>query len=228
VSGSLGALTWVETEAAASSTLLAVPIGSTEQHGPHLPLSTDTDIALALAEALARQRPDVVVAPSVPYGSSGEHADFAGTLSVGQEALELLLVELGRSASKTFSRTLLISAHGGNQEPVLRALRRLRSEGQDVRAFFPRWGGDAHAGRTETSLVLAIDPPSVRLEHAAAGATTPVGALMPRLVQSGVRSVSPNGVLGNPVGSSAEEGQALLRHATEQLTELFDRWWETG
>ena len=61
--------------------------GSTEQHGPHLPLSTDTDIALALADALAARRPDVVVAPALPYGASGEHAGFPGTLSIGHEAL---------------------------------------------------------------------------------------------------------------------------------------------
>src|SRR6266487_530072 len=112
--------TWPEVE---SRGTLAVPVGSTEQHGPHLPLSTDTDIAVALADGLARRRPSVVVAPSLVYGSSGEHADFAGTLSIGQAATELVLLELVRSASATFPRTLLISAHGGNQLPVRRAER---------------------------------------------------------------------------------------------------------
>jgi len=83
-------------ERAAAGAILAVPVGPTEQHGPHLPLTTDTDIALALCERLSGARPDVVVAPAVAYGSSGEHTGFAGTLSIGQEAIELLLVELGR------------------------------------------------------------------------------------------------------------------------------------
>src|SRR3954465_10578231 len=128
--------------------LLVIPIGSTEQHGPHLPLSTDTDVAVALAGRLAAGRPDVLVAPPVPYGSSGEHDGFTGTLSIGAAAIELVLVELGRSALPgTVRRMLLVSAHGGNAGPVTAAVRRLRSEGRDVRAWSPRWHGDAHAGR---------------------------------------------------------------------------------
>ena len=94
--------------------VLLVPVGATEQHGPHLPLTTDTDIAVALAERVAAVAREVVVAPSISYGSSGEHQDFAGTLSVGGPATEQLLVELGRSATATWSRVLLICTHGGN------------------------------------------------------------------------------------------------------------------
>ena len=65
----------------ASGSILAVPLGSTEQHGPHLPLGTDSDVALALADRLAAARADVLVAPVLPYGSAGEHAAFPGTLS---------------------------------------------------------------------------------------------------------------------------------------------------
>src|SRR4051794_39471729 len=83
---------------AAGDCLLVLPLGSTEQHGPHLPFSTDTDIAVALAERLASTSPGVVVAPPLPYGSSGEHAGFAGTLSIGAAALEHVVVELVRSA----------------------------------------------------------------------------------------------------------------------------------
>src|SRR5207247_7471889 len=111
-----------------AGTLLAVPLGATEQHGPHLPLGTDTEIARALAAGLARAREHVVVAPALPFGSSGEHAGFAGTLSIGREVVEALLVELGRSALDSFSRLLLISAHGGNAEPVGAAVARLRAE----------------------------------------------------------------------------------------------------
>lgn len=127
--------------------MLAVPLGSTEQHGPHLPLSTDTDIAVALCERLAAARDDVLIAPAVAYGSSGEHAGFPGTLSIGQEALELLVVELCRSASETFGHLLLVSAHGGNAEPVTRAAERLTRESRNVHVFMPRWNGDPHAGR---------------------------------------------------------------------------------
>jgi creatinine amidohydrolase len=204
--------------------VLAVPVGATEQHGPHLPLSTDTDIAVALAEELSRRRVGVVVAPAVAYGSSGEHSGFGGTLSVGQPATEALLVELGRSASASFQRTLLICAHGGNAAPVRRAQQRLSDEGREVRAFFPCWSGDAHAGRAETSLMLALDPRRVRLELATAGATAPLRQLLPLLLERGVREVSATGVLGDPAGASAEEGLRLLRGAFLELLELLDGW----
>ena len=92
----LGELTWPEAGRRAADGVLALPLGSTEQHGPHLPLSTDTDLAVELCRRLAAARPACVVAPPLPYGSSGEHRGFPGTVSIGQAALELLLVEFGR------------------------------------------------------------------------------------------------------------------------------------
>jgi mycofactocin system creatininase family protein len=224
VSYALGDSTWPEMEAVGEVALLVVPIGSTEQHGPHLPLSTDTDIAEALASAFARQRANVQIAPTVPYGSSGEHSDFAGTLSIGRETTERLLVELGRSASNSFKQMLWISTHGGNREPVEQAERQLRSEGRNVRAFFPSWPGDSHAGRVETSLSLAIDAQRVRMELASAGATAPLQELMPRLRDGQLRAVSPNGVLGDATGSSSEEGHGLLEQTTGQLLAFVTAW----
>ena len=224
MSAPLADVTWPEAERLAGDAVLAVPIGSTEQHGPHLPISADTEIAVALAAILARARPTAAVAPALPYGSSGEHEGFAGTLSIGQYAFELALVELCRSASATFTRILLINAHGGNAEPLDRAQRRLRAEGRDVRAWAPSWGGDAHAGRTETSLMLALAPERVRRSEASAGNVAPVAALLPRLRAHGVRALSPNGVLGDPAGASAEEGRELLRAAGEELIVMVDAW----
>ena len=89
--------------------MLLVPLGSTEQHGPHLPLDTDTRIAVArcagrVGRRRCRPRLAVLVAPAVAYGASGEHEGFAGTLSIGQEALESVVVELGRSAGERLPR----------------------------------------------------------------------------------------------------------------------------
>jgi creatinine amidohydrolase len=219
----LADLTWPEVAARAS--LLVLPVGSTEQHGPHLPLSTDTDVALALAGRLAARRSDVLVAPALPYGSSGEHDGFAGTLSIGAAATELVLVELARSALPgSFRRLLLVSAHGGNAGPVTAAVRLLRSEGRDVRAWSPRWRGDAHAGRTETSVQLALSPGQVRSFSAAAGNTADVRTLLPAMRDGGVRAVSPNGVLGDPAGASPAEGLALLDAATDDLCAFVDGW----
>ncbi|MEM7339088.1 MAG: mycofactocin biosynthesis peptidyl-dipeptidase MftE [Actinomycetota bacterium] len=192
-----------------------VPLGATEQHGPHLPLDTDTRIAEAWAGAMAEVVPGAVVAPTLPYGSSGEHDGFTGTLSIGQAALELTLVELGRSASHLGALLVLVSGHAGNVEPVRRAEALLTAESRAVLALFPGWPEaegpiDAHAGWVETSLLLHLAPEAVRLDRAAAGATEPIVDLLPRLRAGGVASVAPNGVLGDPAGASAAAGADLL------------------
>jgi mycofactocin system creatininase family protein len=224
--GGEAATAWPDVARVAShdGALLAVPLGATEQHGPHLPLTTDTDIAEALVSGLVARRADVVGAPALAFGSSGEHAGFPGTLSIGQDATELVLVELCRSAALTYPRVLVVSTHGGNAAPVRRAIARLRAEGHDVRAWGPRWGGDAHAGRSETSLMLALAPERVRLGLAAAGATAPVRELLPRMRVAGVRAVSANGVLGDPAGAGAAEGAALLAAAGAELDALLAEW----
>jgi len=197
--------------------LLVVPLGATEQHGPHLPLGTDTIIASALAASL-----DAVVAPALPYGSSGEHAGFAGTLSIGREALITVLVELVRSSA--FARVVFVSGHGGNAEPLAAAVRRLRDEGHDVWAWSPAWGGDAHAGRTETSLLLHLAPEVVRLDRAEAGDTRSWRELSPEVTIGGVAAVSPNGVLGDPAGASSEEGARLLAAICGRVRDEVAGW----
>jgi len=225
----LACLTWPEvSERARQGGMLAVPVGSTEQHGPHLPLSVDTDIALALCDRLAATRSDVLVAPAVAYGSSGEHAGFAGTLSIGRDATNLLLLELGRSATQTFGHVLFVSAHGGNAEAITSAVDRLRAESRDALLFQPRWDGEPHAGRAETSMQLALRPHTVRVERGARGDTRPLRELMPTLRTGGVRAVSPSGVLGDPGGATAEEGRALLDRLTADLLAEVAAWRATG
>lgn len=222
----LDRLRWTEVSDRAGESLLAVPVGSTEQHGPHLPLSTDTDIAVALCDRLAGLRPDVLVAPAVAYGSAGEHAGFPGTLSIGSTAAEEVLVELGRSAD-AFAGVLFVSTHGGNAGAVKAAVRLLASESRTVRAWSPppvAAGGDAHAGLTETSVLLALKPESVDLGRAEAGRTEPLGALMTALRSGGVRSVSPNGVLGNPGGATAAAGESILAGWTADLLSAVAGW----
>jgi mycofactocin precursor peptide peptidase len=221
----LGALAWPDVAARASTTVLALPLGSTEQHGPHLPVATDTEIAVALAGRLAEVRPDVVVGPALAYGSSGEHAGFPGTLSIGQVALELVLVELIRSAD-AFAGVLIVSAHGGNAQPVRRAVDQLTAEGRAVRVWGPPAGAptDTHAGRTETSLVLALHPGEVHVGRAEPGASQPLAELWPALRRHGVAGVSPNGVLGDPTGASAATGRYLLDTWTADLVRSVERW----
>ena len=101
----------------------------------------------------------------------------------------------------------------------------LRAEGRDV-AWFPCGvpGGDAHAGRTETSLMLHVEPEGVLGERAMAGDATPIADLLPRLRAEGVRAVSPTGVLGDPEGATAEEGAALLADLAQRLVGAVAAW----
>jgi mycofactocin precursor peptide peptidase len=222
---SLDATTWPEAGGfEASAAVLLVPVGSTEQHGPHLPLTTDTDIAVALVAGARRRDPRAVGAPALPYGASGEHQDFAGTLSIGNEATEALLVELGRSALSTFGQVVFVSTHGGNAAALRRALEHFGAADRErVASWSPRWSGDLHAGRTETSLMLAVAPDRVHLDRAEAGPLEPAPSLLPVLRRVGVRAVSPNGVLGDPAGADADEGRRLLEAAVDDLVEFVER-----
>ena len=222
----LGGATWLEVAATGGDCVLAVPVGSLEQHGPHLPLDTDTRIAVELAARLSRSRSDVVVAPAVAYGASGEHAAFPGTLLIDHAVLADLLVELVRSARDAFAGVALISAHGGNHEGLALVHERCRADGDPVLVWAAGVrGGDAHAGRTETSLMLAIDPAAVRTELAVAGPTEPLELLLPRLRAEGVRPVSSNGVLGDPQGASAAEGESMLAAMTTELADALEARW---
>ncbi|MBV9484437.1 MAG: mycofactocin biosynthesis peptidyl-dipeptidase MftE [Frankiaceae bacterium] len=205
-------------------TILAIPLGATEQHGPHLPLGTDTDLAVELCRRLAAARSDVLVAPPVPYGASGEHRDFAGTLSIGTPALADLIVELVRSATDTFDHVLLVSSHGGNSEAVRRAETILLAESRDVSVFHPRWDGDPHAGRPETAMMLVLSPERVRTERLAPGDTRPLADIWPTLRSGGVRAVTATGVLGDPTAATAEEGAALLDRISGELIESVALW----
>ncbi|MGY1823329.1 mycofactocin biosynthesis peptidyl-dipeptidase MftE [Geodermatophilus sp. SYSU D00079] len=205
--------------------LLLVPLGAVEQHGHHLPLATDTTVACTVAEAAAGDLDGALLAPALAYGASGEHEGFPGTVSIGTEALTGLLVEYGRSACRWAGRLLLVNGHGGNLDALRAAVPLLRTEGRDV-AWFPCAvpGADAHAGRTETSVMLHVEPALVRTDRAVAGETAPLADLLPRLRAEGVRSVSPTGVLGDPAGASAEEGAALLADLAGRLTGAVEAW----
>ena len=199
-----------------------VPVGSTEQHGPHLPLDTDTVIAQAVCRRVAERLDDprVLIAPAIAFGSSGEHQGFPGTVSIGTETLKLVMVELVRSLRIWAGRVVLVNGHGGNVAALEQAVQQLQLEGHDV-AWLPcaTEDVDLHAGFTETSLLLHLCPDRVRMDAAAAGDTQPLAALLPSLVKHGVRAVSENGVLGDPAGASAEEGGRVLEAMARSIAD---------
>lgn len=237
VGGELGSSTWDELQNQLQGQLpergmrLLVPVGSTEQHGPHLPLDTDTRVAQALAQRLAERLAAAgsgqgwTVAPAIAYGASGEHQSFAGTISIGTEALTQLLLEYGRSACCWAQRVVFVNGHGGNVPALVEAVGRLRFEGRDV-GWLPcaAPGADAHAGHTETSLLLHLSPESVRLDRARPGNSAPLAQLLPAMRDGGVAAVSAVGVLGDPTTATAGEGQRLFAEMVDAGLAAVDTW----
>ncbi len=227
----LGGSTSSQLESSYSAIL--VPVGSTEQHGPHLPLNTDTQIATAVARAVAARCHSAsgadehrwLVAPSIAYGDSGEHQSFAGTISIGTDALTTLLVEYGRSAGCWAKRLVFVNGHGGNIAALRRAVRLLRAEGRDA-----GWcgcvadGADAHAGHTETSVLLHLSPSDVRTQRRCAGNDAPLPELLPAMRRGGVAAVSPVGVLGDATTATAAEGRRIFAEMVDGCLHRIGRW----
>ena len=218
--GPLADATWVELP---DRPTVLVPVGSIEQHGPHLPLDTDT----AIAEAVSRGAADVIggdvlVAPALSYGSSGEHQSFAGTCSIGTEVLQQVVIELVRSLRTWAGRVVLVNAHGGNLTALTAAVVQMRAEGHDV-AWVPcaTEDVDLHAGLTETSLMLHLRPASVRLDRAEPGDTRSLAEILPLLMQGGIAAVSVHGVLGDPTGASASRGADVLASMVGQTVDAL-------
>jgi mycofactocin system creatininase family protein len=213
----LAEATWPEAEGAG---LVLVPVGSLEQHGPHLPLDTDTVIADAVTRGVAARLPGAWVAQPLTYGASGEHQSFPGTISIGAEVLHLVVVELVRSLRTWASRVVFVNAHGGNVRALSGAVDQLVVEGHDV-AWVPcaTEEHDLHAGATETSLMLHLRPATVRLDRAEAGCTAPLAEILESMITGGVGAVSPNGVLGDPAGATAEDGRRLLSALIDDVSD---------
>lgn len=208
--------------------VLLVPVGSCEQHGPHLPLGTDALIAEALAARAADA--DHVVAPTVSIGASGEHAGFAGTLSVGVDAMTTVLVELVRSADWA-AGVVFVNGHGGNFAALTGAVERSHADGRRrTAAWSPTGRGldelhpdgiapDQHAGWVETAVMLQLHPELVHLDAAAVGPQPDLSELRAR----GVRPLSPSGVLGDPATATADLGARILSRWAHDLVAFRDR-----
>lgn len=211
-------------ELADGAAVVLVPVGSTEQHGPHLPLDTDTRVATAVAAAVAANL-GLVVAPPIAYGASGEHQGFAGTVSIGTAALQAVLVEYGRSASDWARRVVFVNGHGGNVDALRAAVALLRSEDREAAWCTPAAAGsDAHAGHTETSLLLHLSPDLVRTAESRPGNTAALADLMPLLRAGGVSAVSDSGVLGDPTTATADHGARLFAEMVDDCAARVRRW----
>ena len=239
----LGEMTWPDVERCLANpeTTAVIALGSTEQHGAHLPLSTDSLIAQALTDRFCARIDEAIALPVVEIGIAPEHMDFPGTLSIREETLQAILVDLLASLSNHgFASAFIFSGHGGNVGPLERMTSTLRDAADGIEVFvFEGWedvvkrclaaagrqGVSAeqaghHGGEIETSIVSAVRPAMVRRKRIEAGLL--VGPSEAKAVFSpGMRDRVPNGVVGDPTGACAKRGNGYLECWVDSLVEAY-------
>jgi creatinine amidohydrolase len=238
-------MTWPEVRDAiqGGKRRVIVMLGAMEQHGPHLPIGTDTYLGYAMGERLARRLGDALVAPVVSLGYSVGHLPMAGTVSIEESTLEAVIVDVCRSlAHHGFCEIILLCSHGGNYHALASVLPRLRAAHaslrisaitdfdewlQGAREFARREGLDmtrlgVHAGQGETSLMLAHRPDLVRMDRAVEGFTGDASIRWQSKVPPPMDTMSPTGILGDARGSTAALGEKMFAERIERLAQLIE------
>ena len=206
--------------------IVLLALGSWEQHGAHLPFDTDTVIIESVVDAAIRsvdpENTQFSVVPTIGVTASDEHNGFAGTLSIGTNALSDAVISIARSAS--WARGIcIVNGHGGNSD----ALKLVHSALDYENIRHSIWslpyyeGADMHAGHTETSLMLHLAPDTVRMDLAEVGAVGDSEMLIERMRAGGIKEVSSNGVVGDPTNATAAHGATMLSFYADHLTKLL-------
>ncbi len=240
----LGELTWPEAkERFRHSDVALLPVGSTEQHGPHLPLDTDAFDANHLAQAVAAtcKPPRPLVLPLIPYGVSYHHEDFSGTIGVSPDSLARFVHDVGMAAARNgVTKLVIINGHGGNLPSLHFAAQLINRDARiftcvdsgetsdpDVYAL-AETPNDVHAGEIETSTTLAVRPDSVRQtklrKFVPKFSTQYLDFTSKRSVTWYARTarISPSGVLGDPTRASRDKGERMWSVMIRNLVELVE------
>ena len=229
-------------------TIAILPVAATEQHGPHLPVMTDTAIAEGMIALLKSRLPDelsILVLPIQSIGKSNEHLLSPGTLSLSAETLQHVLVETGEGVHRAGLRKLILAnSHGGNAPVLSTVTRELRVRlGMLVVSTHWRWLGlpdgmyDAvearhgiHAGDIETSLMLSFRRDLVRMEKAQnfVSSAVAIEKEFKRLSPTGTHSfgwiaqdLNPDGAVGNAAVATADKGARTAAHQIDGFIELI-------
>jgi creatinine amidohydrolase/Fe(II)-dependent formamide hydrolase-like protein len=222
---------------------VVIPIGTVEQHGPHLPVSTDTFIPIRVAELVA-EKTNVLVAPPVFYGDSLSMMSMAGVFTITPETLASLLLDLCKSFSKQgFKRIVFINGHGGNTQVLSFVGQRARIEtgAQIVRINW--WiiaseeitriceSGVVHADEGETSMMLACRPDLVDMNKAVKDSlqekltqelTGKKPGNMPQ-IYAPFPTWSKTGVIGDATKASKEKGEKILKAVVNNIVDFLSR-----
>jgi creatinine amidohydrolase/Fe(II)-dependent formamide hydrolase-like protein len=236
-------LTWPEIKDAMANGILSVllPVGSTEQHGPHLPLATDSLHTTVMLEAVAPRIP-ALVAPLLAVGRADHHMAFPGTMSLRQETLTAFVRDCCASlAHHGFRNVLIYSGHGGNAKPLAAAISEIQPELPQIRIIgctdwsiyddtlfqraaelgIDRITAGGHSGELETSMILAFRPELVLMNRVEQGYMGDLEAVRPKLFREGMQAIAANGVLGDPRPGDPRRGREYLDAMIDRLTSFF-------
>lgn len=241
----LAEMHWPEVRAAlgAGTTTVVCGAGSMEQHGPHLPFQTDTLLGTTLADAVGARLDNVIVGPTIPFGVSEHHMAFPGTITLDKETFKAVVRQYVASLARHgFTNVVVLPSHGGNFGP----LGELESETgghiggarylpfTDLMSFIavmndaaaqdgitPQVAG-AHAGETETSMVLAEKPDLVLMDQAEEGFVGDFDEDAAKLIFSqGMTALTQNGILGDARPADAERGRRYIDGLADMLAEFI-------
>ena len=217
--------------------LAVLPVGSTEQHGPHAPLGTDALAAAAVAEAgvaayRERTGADVPVAPTIPVGVAAEHRAFDGTLWVSPDTFRAYVRETVASlAHHRFDRVIIVNGHGGNTDPLREVTGTISREDAAYAVAFTWFDSIdteedmGHGGPVETSLLQHLDGEFVRANELVAardGASEGWGEWVAGVnLAHDSDEFTDSGVVGDPTAATAELGERLLSRSGDALAELL-------
>ncbi|PQP35274.1 creatininase [Desulfobacteraceae bacterium SEEP-SAG9] len=241
-----GELTWPEAEIRLKEVDIALlPVGSIEQHGPHLPLDTDAFDADYLAKRVAEacSDPKPLVLPLIPYGVSYHHDDFQGTLSISNDTLSRLIYEIGMSSARNgIQKLVIINAHGGNAPALNYAAQMINrdahifvcvdtGESSDVDIYrLIETPNDVHAGEVETSTSLAVRPHLVKMDLASKAIPEFSSRYLNFTSRRSVawyaytRKISATGVMGDPTKATALKGvkiwELMIAHLVAFVEDL--------
>src|SRR4051812_14816483 len=237
--------TWPEIrEAVAENRVAVLPVGTIEQHGPHLPLITDVLTATEMSRRAVEQiRTEAVLLPSVFYAFNEHHLDFPGTISVRGETFIQYVTDIGRSlAHHGFRKILLVNGHGSNVPYLDIAARNITIESSAIAAMVPWWnlvpkplfqelresefpGGMAHGCELETSVLLYLRGDLVQMEHAARDMPVQrseyfywdLQSPSPVFFQEFFSRYSKTGTLGDPTKATVEKGRRFVDAVVDRL-----------
>lgn len=220
-------------------TTAVLAIGSTEQHGPHLPLITDTLIGDALASGVAERLGNALQAPTIRAGLSEHHLTFPGTVSLRSDTLKAVISDYVESLIiHGFKTIILLPSHGGNFGTVKKSIEELQQKHPDLKIigftdlqglinalgeFSGEYGisefeSGAHAGESETSIILTLAGSLVRKTRYAPGYVGPLGDKEMKIIfEKGMPALSEKGILGDPTTATAEKGDVYLEKMTDYI-----------